>query len=205
MSRTARSLAFSRLAEFAPRAGAEGGYVNTGLIEVSVCEAMIEAATQEGLQRGYDTGRAEAMAEADARIAQLEASFSEQIAQARDQWQRELGERLIDDVIKSRDALSQELSERLSPILEPWIDQQIRRRSSEDLERAVLRVASEGSKLTVRGPQDLVDHVLSCLNERNLAADAVVSAEAGLQLSIDETIITHHLEQWMADLKAVAA
>jgi len=204
MNRTARSLAFSKLAEFAPHAGAEGGYVNTGLIEVSACEAMIETATQEGLQRGYDVGRAEAMVEADARIAQLEASFSEQIAQERARWMGEIGLRLAEDVASNSFVLAQELSQKLATILEPWIDQQIRRRSLEDLERAVLRVASEGSKLIVRGPQDLVEHVLACLSERNLTAEAIVAPEAALQLSIDETMIAHHLEQWMADLKAVA-
>jgi hypothetical protein len=137
------------------------------------------AIADEVLKRGHEEGRTAACAEFAALRAEDAGRFEEQLAEARQRWSQDEGERLAMLVERGMEELKAEFAERIARILLPFVQGGVRERALVELHALIAQMLSgdllPGLKLT--GPADLIAEMRSRLDVRVTVGDTVLETE----------------------------
>lgn len=157
-------------------------------------EALIAAAEA----RGREAGRAEALAEAEARIAAERAGFEDRLAQARRDWSEGEGAALAAQLTAAFADLDATLSERVARLLAPFLTESLRRQAVEALSEAVTRLLAEPqpAAISITGPEDLIAALSGRLAGLSAAVAFTASDATEVTVSAGETVIETELSAW---------
>lgn len=166
-------------------------------------EALIAAAEA----RGHEAGRAEALAEAEERLAQERAAFETRLAEARHDWAETEGTVLAGQLAAAFAGLDATLSERVARLLAPVLDQALRRQAVEALSQAVTRLLAEPqpAAISITGPEDLIAALSGRLSGLSAAVAFTAADVTEVTVSAGETVIETELSAWGRLISAAVA
>lgn len=166
-------------------------------------EALIAAAEA----RGREAGRAEALAEADARVEGERAAFEERLARARRDWAEDEGAALAGQLAAAFAGLDATLSERVARLLAPVLNEALRRQAVEALSQAVTRLLAEPqpAAISITGPEDLIAALSFRLSGLSAAVAFTASDATEVTVSAGETVIETELSAWGRLIAAAVA
>jgi hypothetical protein len=152
---------------------------------------------------GLAEGQRLAQAEREAQAQQVAARAAEEMAAARRSWSIEegqsLGKAVTQQVARIEDAAATLIADILGPILQA----RAHRAGLDELIGAVRSlVALKGAaSVVIKGRQDLLEVVGSCLSAEGIAHELVPSDTSEILVTIDETTITANLRSLLPRLE----
>lgn len=156
---------------------------------------LIDAAREEG----RSTGREEAQAEADVRLAQREAEFAAQIRTQREVWCASESAVLADAISKGLEGLHDAVMGQVAQTLKPFLIEEVRKKALAELAIAVgaLLAKEPDVGLEVVGPSDLVKSL-----EAKLAGHAGSISYAGanfceVEVKAGPAVIATRIGAWI--------
>jgi hypothetical protein len=166
-------------------------------------EALIAAAEA----RGREAGRAEALTQAEERLAAERSAFEERLAQARRDWAEGEGAALAGQLTAAFAGLDATLSERVARLLAPVLTESLRRQAVEALSAAVTRLLAEPqpAAISVTGPEDLIAALSTRLSGLSAAIAFTASDATEVTVSAGETVIETELSAWGRLIAAAVA
>ncbi|WP_342151286.1 hypothetical protein [Methylorubrum sp. SB2] len=181
--------------------GAIGGpaFAPVGLAPAPVRPAEDRAALIAAAEaRGHEAGRAEALAEAEERLAQERAAFETRLADARRTWAETEGTVLAGQLASAFAGLDAALSERVARLLAPVLNQALRRQAVEALSHAVTRLLAEPqpAAISITGPEDLIAALSGRLSGLSAAVAFTAADVTEVTVSAGETVIETELSAW---------
>ena len=166
-------------------------------------EALIAAAEA----RGREAGRAEALAEAEERIALERAAFETRLADVRRAWAETEGTVLAGQLAAAFAGLDATLSERVARLLAPVLDAALRRQAVGALSQAVTRLLAEPqpAAISITGPEDLIAALSGRLSGLSAAVAFTAADVTEVTVSAGETVIETELSAWGRLIAAAVA
>ena len=162
-----------------------------------------DRAYAEGLAEGQR--RAEAEREALAHHGAVRAT--EEMVAARRAWSNEEGQSLAKSVTQQIARLDEDVATLIAEVLEPMVQSRARRGGLDELMRAVRSLVDikGAASVVVKGRQDLLEVVGSCLSAEGIAHELVAFDTPEILVAIDETTITANLRSLLARLEETAS
>ena len=158
---------------------------------------------ERGLERGRELGRAEAAAEAASLLAGLQADHDARLAEMREAWCTQEGDRLASGFADALQALGAGLTDRVGHLLVPVLTELLRRQAVDELAQSLARILGDArAPVRVSGPADLLDAVAGRLGPFEPAVEFVAADTADVAVQADQTVIETQLGAWgslMAD------
>ncbi|KQT53587.1 hypothetical protein ASG52_05595 [Methylobacterium sp. Leaf456] len=175
------------------------GFAPVGLAPTPARPAEDRAALIAAAEaRGYEAGRAEALAEAEERLAEERAAFETRLADARRAWAETEGTVLAGQLAAAFAGLDATLSERVARLLAPVLNQALRRQAVEALSGAVTRLLAEPqpAAISITGPEDLIAALSGRLSGLSAAVAFTAADVTEVTVSAGETVIETELSAW---------
>jgi hypothetical protein len=189
------SPAFSLLTDF-DRASGE---------ELPDFDTQLKAAFEEGYQRGLTDGRAEAEADCEMRLAEATTRHAEELAHEKQNWELTCADVLFARLESAAKLIEQSIEERVSDLLRPWLLERLRVRALQDLEKAISRSLSEGAKVHIEAPGEILEHLRAHLPSESFQIGYSESPTSDVRAHIDDTRIEANLSAWIAELEAITS
>ena len=157
-------------------------------------EALLRAAEA----RGREQGRAEAQAEAEAALVFAQADAETRLADARQAWCAEEGDRLAATFAGAIQALGSRLTDRVGHVLVPVLTEALRRQAVEELAQSLARILGDPRHppLRVSGPADLLDAVAGKLGPFEGSVSYQPDESVDVRVQADQTVIETQLGAW---------
>ncbi|MCJ2044537.1 hypothetical protein MKK58_08345 [Methylobacterium sp. J-078] len=160
-------------------------------------EAQLRAAEARGLERGRELGRAEAAAETASVLACMQADYDARLAEMRQAWCVDEGDRLASGFADALQALGAGLTDRVGHLLVPVLTEALRRQAVDELARSLARILGDArAPVRVSGPADLLEAVAGKLGPFEASLDLVVADTAEVTAQADQTVIETQLGAW---------
>lgn len=167
-------------------------------------EAQLKAAFEDGHRQGYAEGRAEAEADADHRIAEAQIHHADELAQQKEDWQRDCAEQLVARLESASDLIERNVAERVATLLRPWLIARLYDRALQDLERAISRALVEGAKIHIEAPAEIIQHLNERLPTSGFQIGYSESPNADVRAHVENTEIEVNIAAWIAELESTA-
>lgn len=167
-------------------------------------EAQLKAAFEDGHRQGYAEGRAEAEADEDHRIAEAQIHHADELAQQKEDWQRDCAEQLVARLESASDLIERNVAERVATLLRPWLIARIYDRALQDLERAISRALVEGAKIHIEAPAEIIQHLNERLPTSGFQIGYSESPNADVRAHVENTEIEVNIAAWIAELESTA-
>ena len=154
---------------------------------------------ERGLERGRELGRAEAEAETASALACMQADYDARLAEMRQAWCVEEGDRLGVAFADALQALGAGITDRVGHLLVPVLTEALRRQAVDELAQSLARILGESrAPVRVSGPADLLDAVADKLGPFEPAVEFVPAETADVAVQADQTVIETQLGAWGA-------
>jgi hypothetical protein len=167
-------------------------------------EAQLKSAFEDGHQQGLAEGRAEALADAEMRMAEAEILFSERLNLERLAFRQECADVLaarFDGAVK---VIEHSIGERVATLLRPWLVDELRERAVQDLEAAITRALAEGAKVHIEAPAEVLNHLRGRLPTEAFQIGYSETATPDIRAHIEDTVIEANIAAWISELEAMA-
>jgi len=189
------SRAFSLLSDFDRKDG--GGKPDQ--------ESQLKSAFENGYQRGLADGRAEAQADGELRLAESEVLHATRLDEERQSWHRDCADVLAARFDASVKSIERKIEDRVAVLLRPWLIEQLRERALQDLEKAIARALSEGAKVHIEAPAEVLTQLRERLPTQALQIGYSDSGSPDIRAHIEDTAIEANISLWIAKLEAATA
>jgi len=186
------SRAFSLLSDFDRKDG--GGKPDQ--------ESQLKSAFENGYQRGLADGRAEAQADGELRLAESEVLHATRLDEERQSWHRDCADVLAARFDASVKSIERKIEDRVAVLLRPWLIEQLRERALQDLEKAIARALSEGAKVHIEAPAEVLTQLRERLPTQALQIGYSDSGSPDIRAHIEDTAIEANISLWIAELEA---
>lgn len=167
-------------------------------------EAEIRSAFEDGYRQGHADGRTEADADAELRLTEATSLHSEQLAEEKQNWQRDCADVLAVRLENITKLIELSIEERVAGLLRPWLMDQLRERALQDLEKAISRALVEGAKVHVEAPAAIVERLRERLPTEGFQIGYSESPNSDIRAHIEDTKIELNVSAWIAALEAIA-
>jgi flagellar biosynthesis/type III secretory pathway protein FliH len=189
------SRAFSLLSDFDRKDG--GGKPDQ--------ESQLKSAFENGYQRGLADGRAEAQADGELRLAESEVLHATRLDEERQSWHRDCADVLAARFDASVKSIERKIEDRVAVLLRPWLIEQLRERALQDLEKAIARALSEGAKVHIEAPAEVLTQLRERLPTQALQIGYSDSGSPDIRAHIEDTAFVANISLWIAELEAATA
>ncbi|MFT3732432.1 MAG: hypothetical protein QM780_13610 [Hyphomicrobium sp.] len=167
-------------------------------------EAELKAAFEDGHRQGQAEGRAEAEADAEILLNEAGVRHAEELATEKQSWEEAFADVLIARLDSAAKSIGHSIEARVASLLKPWLTDRLRGRALEDLERAISRAMSEGAKIHIEAPAEIVQHLRERLPTDALQIGYSESSSADVRAHIEDTVIEVNISAWIAELETAA-
>ncbi|MGE0023957.1 MAG: hypothetical protein AB7S70_10045 [Hyphomicrobium sp.] len=166
-----------------------------------------DALIKEAHARGLAEGRASIQQEHKSSVLALTQSFQQKVQAERARWAGEQGTHLAQLIATHLDDIERRVAEAVGGILRPIVEEQIRVHAVAELTQILADMLSKGdyAKVTVSGPQDLIESIESGLGGAKPAVSFVTSENADLTVTADETILETRIGVWAEVMRGAAS
>lgn len=165
----------------------------------------ISQAELDGFRRGLHEGTERAEKKTAASLAEAEADFAARFARGKDEWVKEIGDRLFHFTETHIQKMTLEIACQLEEILSPFVKEKLRSEAIKSFEAALMRSVKNGTRISLSGPESLVTPIVNVMTANGFDATSVCADDAGLSADIDKTRIRAEFDRWFADLEARGA
>jgi hypothetical protein len=154
---------------------------------------------EDAYARGYDAGRAAALAELQDKLKQQQDHYAHQLSLERYTWASRESEILAAQIGDGLKEIEARIANTVARLLRPFFGEIARAQAVEELVDAleVLLGADEGMRLEVSGPEDLLEMLRGKLGGRNVAVLFAPGEGAEVRVSAGQTLLETNLGQWM--------
>jgi hypothetical protein len=156
---------------------------------------LVEAARAEGFQ----AGREDALAEAEARIAEREAEFQQKLVAAREAWSASEAAVLATSIAQGLDQVRDELIAVTARVLMPFLTEEVRKRALSELAVTIKDVLARepGSGIVVTGPPDLLKNLELQLSEYAGAMTFTPSQSCEVEVKAGHALLSTRISAWV--------
>jgi hypothetical protein len=168
-------------------------------------EAELKAAFDAGYHQGLEEGRGEAEADGELRLAEAKQSFSEQLAEERLDWHRECADLLAARLDGAVHLIERNIEDCVASLLRPWLIERLRERALEDLGKAIARALTEGAKVHIEAPAEILMHLRERLPSDAFQIGYSESGSPDVRAHIENTDIEANISAWIAELEAATS
>jgi flagellar biosynthesis/type III secretory pathway protein FliH len=165
-------------------------------------ESQLKSAFENGYQRGLADGRAEAQADGELRLAESEVLHATRLDEERQSWHRDCADVLAARFDASVKSIERKIEDRVAVLLRPWLIEQLRERALQDLEKAIARALSEGAKVHIEAPAEVLTQLRERLPTQALQIGYSDSGSPDIRAHIEDTAIEANISLWIAELEA---
>ncbi len=154
-------------------------------------EELLAEQIEAAFQRGFDAGRIEATAAAEARYTQQTKQFQANRAAERQAWAQHEGEKLVSVFAERMTALEEEIATAAARALAPVMFDKARLDTVAEL-RTILEdfiSRQRGVAIEASGPEDLLTILQQGLKAQNLNISIVPSDDVDVRIRIGETVL----------------
>lgn len=157
------------------------------------------AKLEDAYARGYDAGRAAALAELQDKLKQQQDYYAQQLSLERYTWANRESEPLAAQIADGLKEMEARIANTVARLLRPFFGEIARTQAVEELVDAleVLLGADEGLRLEVSGPEDLLEMLRGKLGGRNVAVLFAPGEGVEVRVSAGQTLLETNLGQWM--------
>jgi flagellar biosynthesis/type III secretory pathway protein FliH len=168
-------------------------------------ESQLKSAFENGYQRGLADGRAEAQADGELRLAESEVLHATRLDEERQSWHRDCADVLAARFDASVKSIERKIEDHVAVLLRPWLIEQLRERALQDLEKAIARALSEGAKVHIEAPAEVLTQLRERLPTQALQIGYSDSGSPDIRAHIEDTAIEANISLWIAELEAATA
>jgi flagellar biosynthesis/type III secretory pathway protein FliH len=168
-------------------------------------ESQLKSAFENGYQRGLADGRAEAQADGELRLAESEVLHATRLDEERQSWHRDCADVLAARFDASVKSIERKIEDCVAVLLRPWLIEQLRERALQDLEKAIARALSEGAKVHIEAPAEVLTQLRERLPTQALQIGYSDSGSPDIRAHIEDTAIEANISLWIAELEAATA
>jgi len=165
-------------------------------------ESQLKSAFEDGYQQGISDGRAEAQADGELRLAESEVLHATQLDEERQSWHRDCADVLAARFDASVKLIERNIEDRVAVLLRPWLIERLRERALQDLEKAIARALSEGAKVHIEAPAEVLAQLRERLPTEALQIGYSDSGSPDIRAHIEDTEIEANISAWIAELEA---
>jgi len=153
----------------------------------------------EAYSRGYEEGKAAAIADMEGQIEQEREHNKKQLELERYTWASRETDALTERIDSGFKEIETKLADIIARILRPFLTEVSRNRAIAELLSALdmILAADEGVTLEISGPEDLLELLREKLNSRNIAVLFTPSDEPEVRMVAGQTIVETCLGQWV--------
>ncbi len=159
---------------------------------------LAEAARAEG----FEAGRAEALAEAEAQLAQRDAEFQQQLVAAREAWAASEATALADAMNAAIERARDEIIAVTAHVLKPFLIEQVRDKALAELSRTIEDVLRRepDAPIAISGPADLLKALEFRLSEHAGAMTFTPSSSCEVEVTAGHALLSTRLAAWVEKL-----
>ena len=164
---------------------------------------QLKSAFEEGYQQGLADGRAEAQADGEHRLAEAEVLHAAKIEEEQQSWQRDCADVLAARFDAAAKTIERNIEERVALLLRPWLIERLRVRALQELEKAITKALSDGAKVHIEAPAEVLAQLRERLPTGSLQIGYSDSGTADIRAHIEDTEIEANISAWIAEIEAV--
>jgi hypothetical protein len=196
MMARSHSPAFSLLSDFDHPRGEQ---------EAPDYDLLLKEAFDEGYSKGHGQGRAEAEADAEHLLAEAAVRHAQNVELERESWHRNCADILIERLDGIAALIERRIEARMAELLRPWLINRLHERAMGDLEMAISRALSEGAKVHIEAPREIITLLRDRLPTTSFQIGYSESENGDVRAHIEDTEIEVNIAAWIAGLEAAVA
>jgi hypothetical protein len=196
MMARSHSPAFSLLSDFDHPRGEQ---------EAPDYDLLLKEAFDEGYSKGHGQGRAEAEADAEHLLAEAAVRHAQDVELERESWHRNCADILIERLDGIAALIERRIEARMAELLRPWLINRLHERAMGDLEMAISRALSEGAKVHIEAPREIITLLRDRLPTTSFQIGYSESENGDVRAHIEDTEIEVNIAAWIAGLEAAVA
>ena len=128
-----------------------------------------------------------------------------QLDEERQSWHRDCADVLAARFDASVKLIERNIEDRVAVLLRPWLIERLRERALQDLEKAIARALSEGAKVHIEAPAEVLAQLRERLPTEALQIGYSDSGSPDIRAHIEDTEIEANISAWIAELEAATA
>ena len=164
-----------------------------------VSDAEDEAAKiAEAHARGFESGKAAAMATIEAKLQEQRSLFARQLAVEREAWAAQEGGKLAAQLTAGLRAVEAQIADATARVLAPFLEARLCHQAVADLraDLEILLAKDANLSLSLAGPEDLLQPLRKDLADKTCSVTYIANDECDVRMSADQTLLETRLAAW---------
>ena len=172
---------------------------------------QVDVVPTDGPAEAEARGRREALAEAEAKFAQIRvadrADFELRLAERENAFAEETADVLAERLTAGLAEIGEAIAGHVGMALSRFLDSAVRTRALAELSEAVasLLMNSAASRIRVTGPGPLIDALRQQLADRGDSVEYVAASTPDVVVAIDDTIVETQIAAWLERMNAAVS